>query len=432
MCGLFDKIFKKKEKEKIETSLELLPTIIQKNFEAKISELEMESAKRMSEIKYLHENIYTIINDIENKEMSEKKNARFDKAAETAKKQIVKQFKKTLDKIDPKPITNELNDVRAYANESYSLLINEVNSFRKVIAYTSVYLKDEMKELGNQIQEMVNKLNELRSLFEKNGSIFEFEKIKEKIKITKQHFEEIEKLEKQVQEITKEIEKRNEEIQKKEIEIKEMENSEELKKIKEIEEEISKANNEKQSLKLEVSSMLSTIDRPLQRFEGLIKSGRWKIDKEKEELLGDFMKNPLIALKRDINGKKFKEILEEILKAIEDEKIDLKEKEKEKRIDALQELINFDFFEKVFWKLNEIQKKQSELNKKMKENKSIQIINEKKEKKEKMKKEIEELRKEIEIEKNKIKEKNEKNEKNKAILEAFTEKTIGKQVKIAD
>jgi hypothetical protein len=431
MCGLFDKIFKKNEEQKIETSLDLLPTLIQKNFESKISEIEMNSAKKISEIKYLHENINSLINDIEKKEMEEKKNARFDKAAETAKKQIVKQFRKTLDKTNPKNIGNELNEIRGYVNESYSLLINEINSFRKVIAYTSVYLKDEMKELGERIQEMINELNELKQVFEKNKEIFEFEKIKEKINLTREHFKEIEQLEKQVETISIEIEKKKEEIKNKEIEIKEIENSEEIKEIKKIEEELSKTNSEKQSLKLEVSSMLSTIDRPLQRFEGLIKSGRWKIDKEKKELLQDFMNNPLLALKKDLKGKEFKEILGEILKAIDDEKIDLKEKEKEKRIGALQELINFDFFEKVFWRLNEIQKKQAELNKKMKENKAVQKINEKKDEKNRKEKEIEELEKEIGIEKTKITEKKEKNQKNKSVLEAFAKKTIGKEVKLS-
>ena len=39
-----------------------------------------------------------------------------------------------------------------------------------------------------------------------------------------------------------------------------------------------------------------------------------------------------------------------------------KDKEKETRLAAIQELINFDFFGKVFWKMNELQKKQIDLN----------------------------------------------------------------------
>jgi hypothetical protein len=121
--------------------------------------------------------------------------------------------------------------------------------------------------------------------------------------------------------------------------------------------------SEKQELKTEISALLINIDRPLQRFTQLVDSGRWKLPAEEKEMLEQFRVNPILALKKDPKAEIFKRVLLEVRKAIEENAVELKDKEREKRLLALQELINFDFFGKVFWKMNELQKKQNDLNK---------------------------------------------------------------------
>ena len=117
MVGLFDKFFGKKEVLEIKTTMDLLPTIIQKNFEAKQEQLELEIAKEISQVKYLHEKCVVLITDIEKKEIISKENKRFDKAATTAKVQMENQLKKTLSKIDPTNIGNDLDDFFKYSNK---------------------------------------------------------------------------------------------------------------------------------------------------------------------------------------------------------------------------------------------------------------------------------------------------------------------------
>ncbi len=417
MVGLFSKVFGKKTKNTQETTLDLLPTLIQHNFKAKIETLELEMAKEMSEVKYLHEKCKTLLKDIKQKELDKKENERFNKAAITAKKQIELQMEKALDKTNPNNIGSELQEIRAYSNESYLSLINEINSFRKGLVYTSVYLKDEMKAFGETLQELLNKLNKIRNELEKEKELFEFEKIKTKINNLIENQKSINDLNKKQTEFDKLILEKKKKIKECDDEKNKISESADMLEVKNLGEELSKISHEKQELKTEVSSMISTIDRPLQRFEGLVKSGRWKINKEQEELLSLFITNPLFALKKDVNGKKFKEILKEILDAINDGKIELKDKEKEKRVDALQELINFDFFEKVFWRLNEIQKRQAEIEKKLKDNSASLGINE-----------IEHQRNEIERDIEKINEEKRTTEKEieniKKIIEQEKEKIV--------
>ncbi|MDD3083939.1 MAG: hypothetical protein PHP82_02875 [Candidatus ainarchaeum sp.] len=428
--GFFKKIFSKKnEIEEINTTLDLLPIIIQKNFESEIKNLELEVAKQISELKYLHEKGKSLLIDIQKKEIEEE-NTRFNKAALTSKKQIENQLIKTLEKINPENSGKEINEIRAYSNESYALFINEINSFRKNITYTSVYLKDEMKMLGGTLQEIINKLAKLNQLFFEKKEIFEFEKIKKRIKNIEEQNKEIKKSDELILNKQKDLEEKEKEIKLEEEKIIELKQSDELKEIKNIEEEKSKILEEKQQLKTEISSMLSTIDKPLQRFNALVKSGRWKIQKEKAELLENFITNPLFALKKDVNGKQFKEILIEIKKAINDEKIELKEKEKEKRIDALQELIAFDFFEKVFWKLNEIQKRQNEIENLIKKNNGLKKINFVENKKNEINKELNNIIEAKKLEELKQQKLTDFIKEEKEKIQKYAEKITGKNIKL--
>ncbi|MFA5763460.1 MAG: hypothetical protein WC915_01455 [archaeon] len=430
MSGFFSKFFKKKEQVTLKTTIDLLPTIIQKNFESKINELEIEVAKEMSQVKYLHEKLVTLLKDIETKELESKENERFNRAATTAKQQVEKQLAKTLEKINPTNCGNNLDDFRAYSSESYVLLVNEVNSFRKNLVFTSVYLKDEMKLFGITLQELLNKLNNIRNKLDQEKEIFEFEKIKKKIIFIGINKKELEEVNKQITNLENLLKQKDIEIKSQEEKLFELTTNDASKKLKELTDTRAQISNEKQALKIEVSSMLSTIDRPLQRFNAIVKNGMWKISKDQEELLEGFITNPLLALKQDVNGKRFKEILKEILSAIEDGKIDIKPKEKEKRIDALQELINFDFFEQVFWKLNEIQKRLIEIEKELKENVSKKEIDDETSKNNQLQRDKTKILEEIEHHKKTKITINEKLEEEEKRIIDFAQNSLNKKILI--
>jgi hypothetical protein len=365
--GFFGKVFgqKKVEKGVLKTTLELLPTLIEEDFSSRIKNMELENAKEIAEIKFLHGKIIALVKEISGIELERKENERFNKAAATAKKQVEKQLLRLMEKVSPENVGGDLSEIRKYVGESYSLLLNEVNSFRKSLAYTSVYLKDEMKQLGGLVQEFLNKLKEVHDKLEKESELFEFENAKERIVLLQQNKKELIELEKEKASILQKIESEEMELAKGKEKREALAKGNEIKELNQLEAEKKAMLDEKQQLKIEVSSMLSTIDRPLQRFKALVDSGRWILDRERRDLLAAFIVNPMLALKKDVNGKQFKEILAEIVKAINDAKIELKDREKEKRLDALQELINFNFFEKIFWRLNEIQKKQIEIDHKI-------------------------------------------------------------------
>ncbi len=431
MCaGFFGKLFKgeKKNIEVIETTLEYFPTLIEKNFSSKIEELTMETAKKISQIKYLHSKCLALIKDIQKKELEEKNNERFNKAALTSKTQLETRMVRLLEKLNPDNRGNTLEDARAYAGEAKALLLNEVMNFRKSIAYTSAYMKDEMKSLGETLQELVNNYHEISNSLDKEKELFEFEKTKEKVELIKHKENEISTIENTVSSNTDLIKDKEVKAKEQKQKIDTLSVGKEMSSLMGFEKEKGNLASQKQQLKIEISSMVSTIDKPLTRFKSLVDSGRWKISVEQRDILESFINNPMIALKKDPSATAIKDILKEIISAIEDEKIDLKDKEKEKRVGALNELITFDFFEKVFWRLNEIQKKQTEIDSEI-NNSPIQKLLEKEENN----------LKEILREKEDLEEKNSALEKQKKVLEeenksekmrimAFAEKVTGKRV----
>ena len=136
----------------------------------------------MAEIKHSYSKALELLTTIQGKEIEEKANEKFNRAAETSKKQVEQQLQQLLQKINPEGKANNLSEAKEYASESLHILVTNINSFRKNIAYTSFYLKEEMSQLGEKLQELITALQEINGVFEKEKLLFEFEEFKEKSK----------------------------------------------------------------------------------------------------------------------------------------------------------------------------------------------------------------------------------------------------------
>ena len=358
---IFKNLFKK-EPIVIKTTIENLPLILEKGFASKKAELEEYSAKKISETKYLHSRAKAMIKSINETPLDEKTNERLNHAVETSKKQLIIQLEKLLDKIDPCKIEHKTNSYREYAGRSEAILVSEINNFRKNIAYTSFYHKEEMKELGETLQNLLNNLHEINQKFVSEKDLLEFENFKDKIGSSIKKKKELTNSQKQIEMLNEKIVHTQELIKKQEEKINSKMNNSAMLQAKNAEEELVKLASTKQDLKLEISALLLNIDRPLARYKQIVDSGRKKVPKEEKEMLDLFITNPILALKKDPRAELFKKILKDMKQLILDGEIELKDKEKEKRLEALDEIAKFDFFGKVFWKMNELQKKQIDLN----------------------------------------------------------------------
>jgi len=422
------KNFFKKETPFVKVSIEDTPLLIEKKFSFKRKELEDLSAKKFSEIKYLHSKALGLISALKEKDLEGKANERLNRAVLTSKHQIEHQLKKLLEKINPSDRGNSLDDARAYSGESYVLLVNEIISFRKNIIYTSFYLKEEMKELGEVLTEMLNTLTELNKEYSKNIELFAFEKLKENVNLITEKKQSIEEINKQIQSIVLQVTEKEQLLTLQKDNILKKKVGKEMLEVKHLEEEMNKLMSEKQDLKTQISALLINVDRPLARFKQLVDSERWKVSKDEKETLDLFITNPILALKKDPKAEIFKSVLTQIVKAIEEGAVELKDKEKEKRLEALAEIINFDFFGKVFWKMNELQKKQIELNKELSKSAAKTDIEKEEKKQKELENELFDLKEKMEFLQRQIASIKKSIESEIAQVKTFTEKVLGKTI----
>jgi len=157
-------------------------------------------------------------------------------------------------------------------------------------------------------------------------------------------------------------------------------NSASFKEIATLQERKSSLLKEKQEKKTELVSLMASIDKPLKRFSKAIESGRAELPATVRETVQQLQQNPLQLFKKDPKGETIKAVLQQLKKAIETGTIELKEREKDKRLSTIDELLAFNFFSENYWKFNEIDSKLQSIEKELKEKpvvKEISLLEEK-------------------------------------------------------
>lgn len=149
----------------------------------------------------------------------------------------------------------------------------------------------------------------------------------------------------------------------------------------------------KSELNAELLGFFSPIDKPLKRFSALVSAKKAFLkNTEQEAILSAMLNDAVLAVKKDPNGETIKEILLECKKAIESNALTLKEKEKQKKIDALNRLLATNFFDSFFWKLNETEASANEIEKKLSQSTLHKTISDEKQRLSALEKQLEQAK----------------------------------------
>ncbi|MDO8627798.1 MAG: hypothetical protein Q7K42_04995 [Candidatus Diapherotrites archaeon] len=119
----------------------------------------------------------------------------------------------------------------------------------------------------------------------------------------------------------------------------------------------------KTKIREKIFELMAGVEKPMRRFLQLAESGAFPMQFEEKELLNEYLSNPFNAVKKDIKAEKLKKFLTQLKSLIENETIGLKDKEKEKKLHAVDFLLSFNFFDNVFWELNKVETQTLELTK---------------------------------------------------------------------
>lgn len=363
--GFFEKLFGRGLKKRVELVLspEELEGLLQEKTMVVSGELEKVVFSRLSEIKHLLNEVSASVGALGEKEVSLDGNTRLRKVVRTSKEDLVIQLNSLLKKLSV-PKTNDLSKIMNYSFESSVILGGSLVSARKNLAYAQTILGSEIKELGKSVNELDTAFLELKKCFDES-SLQKTNSINSGVQDFSKRLLEKKSLEESFLAKQKELQELKDKKTQILGQIAGLKNSEEMKQLFVLEKEMASLGEKKSALKSRFVSLLGEVEKPLHRFLKLAESGNYIVLREEQGLLSLYMADPFLAIKKDTKGTVLKKLLIEVEKLVLDSKIVLKEKEKGKKIAALQKLIAFDFFSEIFWELNSIDSKIIETEKKI-------------------------------------------------------------------
>ncbi len=342
--GIFGNIFGKKEPEQIELELGKTREFLEKEAVARKKNLFEEAAKILAEIRHLLLETKSMLESLGVAESSGK-SGRLDRIVSTAKTNALKQLFSLLKKLNP-PNTENPVELRTYCLESIQAM-HQAGHFGKNVAYAGISFKEEMKSIGENLKQVNISFHKLKDLFDKNSVVFAGTKLNEllvsieaKEKTSAKAVQSITLLEKNLKDFS--LKKTRLEL-----ELKELEQGPEFKEIASLNERKAELLRNKQGVKTDLLDIFAKIEKPLHRLGKAVNAGKILLPEKQASFLNTLLLNPVKALKLDPRAETLRLVLLET-------KSELKPKEKEKKLAIISELLSFDFFSELFWKLNKI------------------------------------------------------------------------------
>ena len=322
--------------------------------------LEKDVPARFSEIKHTIRETKGLLKDLEKTEISDAGNKRFRKAARTAKKDSIKKIDSVLHKIQP-PFTEDAERIRSYCYESLSLLQQKIRSSSRSITYTSVILKDVMKKIGRKIEALEQSFKSLVETIKSNIILFEKKKLHSLVSGIEEDFREAGRIGSEKGELLKALKAVSAEKRRAEAAIEELLNSDASTELQGLEARRKEILLERLSTKNELVNTVVGIARPIKKLDNLTKRGKYFLEEDSQVVMGLFLKDPEVLFRQDPKGDRFKQLLRELKGAIAAEKLELKSREREKKMGEIEFLLGFDFFSNFFWRENKLEKELKEI-----------------------------------------------------------------------
>ncbi|MBN1941171.1 MAG: hypothetical protein JW772_03235 [Candidatus Diapherotrites archaeon] len=364
--GFLDKLRGKPKLEEKQILLKDVDSFLESRVSKKRSELDKAVASKFSEIKHLLKQTNALLSRLETKSV-ESENPKLKKIVQTSKAQALNQLSSLVQRLEPVSL-NDLSAVQKYCYESNAMLKTELASFGKNIAYTSIVLKEDMREIGSLVSDLQNVFSSLGKEFSKNKEVFMQSRVREMLEKISSNGKEISDLNSEISELQGSVLEAEKLIDSLHSDLKRIRTSPEAQSLLELEAQRKALLTEKQALEQEIFDRVFVIEKPLRKLYRLVEIGKTGLSKSQENFLRDFLKSPVSALKSDPRGDYFKAVLQELENHIVNGNIGLKEKEVEKKKALLQGLLNFDFFENFFWKANKFETDLNKIDKDLKSN----------------------------------------------------------------
>ena len=310
-----------------------------------------EAAKRLAEIRHLLRETRASLKHLDDAELAAR-SGRIDRIVSTAKSNALKQLFPLLEKLGP-PNTEGIGEIRRYCSESI-IALQQAGTFGKNIAYAGISFKDEMKLVGESMKQISAAFIALDKAFEENKAVFSQALLGEQLALLEESRQRVSLARERIQSLEKKAGELSAKKSRIESDLEALKQGKDFANINSLNEKKAGLFREKQAAKTELLDIFAKVEKPLHRLDKAVAAGKVFLPEAEAHFLRQLLLNPVQALRLDPTAKQLKKVLLETKKAVESGLIDLKPKEREKKVAVLEELLAFDFFSESFWKLNKI------------------------------------------------------------------------------
>ncbi len=359
-------IFGKKKDQLVRLEKTQALDYVEKHVFSGSKELEKTVFSKLAELKHLLKELEESSKQIRSKNVAiDEGNFRLRRAVVSSKETLSIHFSSLAGRLEP-PKTFDLLQVYDYVVVSRPLVAREVVNSRKNIAYTKEIMADEVKQLGGTVSEIDRLFADMQDIYQKS-SFLKFAEFKKRFADLDVLLSEKTVLSKEFSDNVAEINSLSLKRKKLSFDLEELRGSSFASDLARLEEKKKALFDEKNALKQKFLLLLEKIDKPLSRFIQFASNDTSILSAEERELASHYFQNIFIASKRDPKAVTLKKILSRLLELVENGTIGLKEKEKEKKVAAIKELLEYDFFSELFWKLNSLEAELSTIDKQISE-----------------------------------------------------------------
>jgi len=352
------------------------PEWVESEAKAAFLEFNSYSEKKFSAAKEKISDAKSLLREFGQKDFStngEGENSRLRKIVGTSKRVFVDKMGAILGKFSP-PNPADFRASRKYCLESHQKLQYELNSIAKAIVYTSILLKSELKEFGAVLEGLQKLFLEMHQTVQRNPGLENALKAKELVSELREADSGIAALISSIPTAKNSIAVLESKLSELESGLRAAQSSEDAAEHKTLSEEKSRLEGEMERLKAEFLQEFSNVEKPLKRLFQLSESRKYILPKESAKLLSLYSSDPFGAFSSDKNALGLKEILSELLKAMDSGLIEFKEGEKPKRYSAANELISGKSLEALYSECGLMEEKVASNSIKISENKFPETI----------------------------------------------------------
>ncbi|MBS3062179.1 MAG: hypothetical protein J4215_06375 [Candidatus Diapherotrites archaeon] len=364
-------LFSGRTPKPVELSFVEVEAWVAKTSEQEFGSLSNNAITRFSEIRFLTSQLKIGFSALKTQPIeTQKGNPALRKVVSSSQHALSERMDHLLSKLEP-PRLVDFSTVSTYCLTAYPVLQKEILSMRKDIAYTGILLQKEVKGIGENFAELEQILSELFKAFSESPVTSVLPSVSagiRRIKELQDKNREIKTETSRLRSAQLELEQEHSDVEKKYQSETDSSTAQRLTALKKSFDELLQ---EQQELEQQLLVRLEPVDKPLRRLYQMVESKTEQNESVllRQELalyLSTLTRSPSSAFKSDPKGVLFKEILVELKQAIDSDVIHLKEKEKERAIQAIFALAEYDFFDQFFWKHNKCEVEKQKIEKELK------------------------------------------------------------------